>query len=142
MAGIEMRISIDNKDDIKLFQKLSKLGTKVAKKVLRSSVAKASTPMVQEMRKAAPKDTGALKRSMGKKTKLNARAGVAYAVVGPRADFEVGDKTGRGRPAAYSNTVNKRTRYKQKSFKASTPKALAIFRRTMAEGVTREAKKA
>lgn len=63
--------------------KLAKKMPKEAKKALR----KAAKPIQRDMKRFAPKDSGALRKSIATKIKISKRTGNVYAIVGVRNKF-------------------------------------------------------
>jgi len=70
------------------------------RKAIRTALAKAATPMVREVKRNAPVQTGALKRSIGRKTET--RGQLIRLRLGPKADY-VGP--GNRRPVRYAHLV-------------------------------------
>lgn len=70
---------------------LAKRGTR--SRILRRAVSKASTPIMQDARRGAAKETGALKLSMGRRMRTYP-SGTVLAIVGPRTGFK---RVGRGK---------------------------------------------
>src|SRR4051812_39168403 len=81
------------------------LGDRVQRKVLRQSVNAASTPVVKAARSKAPKQSGLLRKALGKKVKSYAASETAVGIVGPRNNV-VGEFKGKKRwPAKYAHLV-------------------------------------
>lgn len=68
-----------------LVSSLHKLDTKVRKKTVRKMCAEAGKLILKRAKSLAAKETGLLRKSLGRKVKVY-RSGVAVAVVGPRSD--------------------------------------------------------
>jgi len=68
----------------RLIRKLDSLPGKVHRKVVRQAVNKSATPLVKAARRNAPRETGLLAKSMGKKLKSYFARGVVLSVLGPR----------------------------------------------------------
>ena len=96
-----------NKGDKILDKKLSDLQPLILSRVIRRATGAAMTPVVQSARKNLKKnktfDTGALSRSIGKKTKVYKRSGVVVTLVGPRRGFKDA-KSGRN-PTNYAHLI-------------------------------------
>ena len=107
---------INGNMDKKLIKKLNGLGAKVAKKVVRGAATKSMTPMLKAARANAPTQknqrrgetkgeaeirnrdnigAGALKKSLGKRTKTRPRAGLTMVWVGPRLNYKTQDANNR-----------------------------------------------
>lgn len=92
-----------------LNRKLSRLKEAVNRRVLRKAVTAASKPVLKEAKAKAPKETGLLKKSLGRRTKTYRNSGTAVAVVGPREGFKkevtVNGKTEVRNPVKYAHLV-------------------------------------
>src|SRR4051812_41547264 len=90
-----------------LERKLKTLGPRVQKKVLRSAVSAAGTPVLKSARQKAKKQSGLLKKSLGKKVTTNKNTGAVTAIIGARKQVE-GEYKGKPRkPSRYSHLVEK-----------------------------------
>lgn len=84
---------------------LKHLPDRVARKVLRAAVNKAATPIVKSARRKASKESGTLRKSMGKKLVVNKKTGSVMAIIGPRREV-TGEFEGKQRvPANYAHLV-------------------------------------
>src|SRR4051794_21478943 len=91
--------------DKQLAKALTTLGERVQRKVVRQSVNAASTPIVKAARSKAAKQSGLLKKSMGKKVRTYPERMTVVGIIGPRLDV-VGDYKGKKRwPAKYAHLV-------------------------------------
>lgn len=70
--------------DKALERKLKTLGERVQRKLLRSAVNAASTPTLKAARQKAPKRTGLMRRSLGKKIVTNKKRQSVTAIIGSR----------------------------------------------------------
>lgn len=81
---------------------LGALDKKLRKKGVRKMASAGGGVVLKRARQLVPRDTGLLKKSLGRKVKAYARTGVAVAVVGPRNDpkfrQQVTRAKGRKRP--------------------------------------------
>jgi HK97 gp10 family phage protein len=77
-------VSIDLLGDKELMRKLDKLSSKIGRSVLRKAVRAGTPDVLKDARSRVPKDTGNLKKSMGRKFKWYNRTGTYVVVVGPR----------------------------------------------------------
>jgi hypothetical protein len=68
-----------------LERKLRTLGDRVQRKVLRQAVNAAATPVVKSVKQKAKKQSGLLKKSLGKKIVTNKKRQSVTAVIGPRS---------------------------------------------------------
>ena len=83
------------------------LGERVQRKLLRQAVNAAATPVVKAAKSNAAKDSGLLKKAMGKKIVTNTKTQSATAVIGPRRDVS-GMVNGKVRkPSRYAHLVEK-----------------------------------
>lgn len=123
--SMTMRATVEGIPD--LSRKLDSLGTKIRRKVLRTTCQKAGTAMVKEAKARVPKRLkgfhdyagGQLKKSLGQKVK--SYSGAAVTIAGPRDGFriQVGTRTKGKRkgepiyvdPRKYAHLVNNGTRH-------------------------------
>ncbi len=80
--SVKTGVSVKNME--RLLRSLAKIPQKAQGKALRNAVAKSMTPVSKKARSEAPVDSGALKRSIGKKSKSYQRGLIAVSMVGPR----------------------------------------------------------
>ena len=86
--------------EARLIKKLAKLGDKrAARRALRKAASYAITPLAQAVRRNAPTDTGALRKSIGRD--VRAKGYSVDARVGVRAGYEQGGR----KPAKYQHLV-------------------------------------
>src|SRR4051812_47249427 len=83
------------------------LGERVQRKVLRSAVSVAATPVVKAAKQNANKESGLLKKSLGKKIVTNKQKQSVTAVIGPRRDVSGTYKGKRRKPSRYAHLVEK-----------------------------------
>lgn len=138
--------------DKELERTFKTLGERVQRKVLRQAVNTAATPVVKAARAKAPKDSGLLKKSLGKKLVTNKKAGVVTAVVGPRRNV-VGEHDGKPRkPSRYAHLVEKghidgdgnhvpAQPFLRPAMEETEAQALGVMTDKLAAGVVREASK-
>ncbi|MEM6560039.1 MAG: HK97-gp10 family putative phage morphogenesis protein [Planctomycetota bacterium] len=139
--------------DRALQKALRKLGDKAARKVSRSAVSAAATPVAKAARRNAPKESGLLRKSIGRRVRTYTERGTVIALVGPRRNFS-GEHEGERRvPANYAHLVENGHLAPDGSFvppkpflrpalDASKGEAMNKLRQKTAEGIEREAKKA
>lgn len=132
---------------------LKTLGVRVQRKVLRQAVNAASTPVVKAARRKAPKQSGLLRKSLGKKLKTYTKNGTVMALVGPRKDVEGEHEGEKRRPARYAHLVENghvaadgthvpAQPFLRPAFDETQPQALDTMRRKLAAGVVTEMVKA
>lgn len=138
-----------------LDRKLKKLGDKVHRKVTRQAVNAAATPVVKAAKANADesKDSGLLKKSLGKKVATFKKTQTVAAIVGARKNVS-GEVDGEiRRPARYAHLVEKGHIDENGNHVGARPflrpaldetgeKAMDVMGAKLAEGVEREAKKA
>lgn len=73
--------------DKALTRKLQSLAARTQNTIVRSAAGKAMTPVNRAAKQLAPKETGLLKKSVGKKTKTYPGKGTVWVGVGPRKGF-------------------------------------------------------
>lgn len=96
-------IRVDPGDEKRLIRKLDRLPDKIFKRVVGAAASFAVTPVVKAAQSKAPKRTGRLAESIGKRRRQYNRAGVVIVVVGPRKGF-VDPQTGED-PAKIGHLV-------------------------------------
>ncbi len=134
---------------------LRTLGERTQRRVLRSAVSAASTPIVRAAKANAndSKESGTLKKSLGRKLKTYTDTQTVVAVIGPRTNV-TGTWKGKKRwPAKYAHLVegghiDEHGNYVQPkpflrpAFDSTQGQAVEVMKSKLAEGVTREAAKA
>lgn len=129
---------------------LERLPKRVYSRIMRPAVNAALTPVNSAAKRKAPKETGALRASLGKKVKQYPQNGTTWGAVGPRDDpkFHRPDPVRRGRvrrPIFYAHIVEggTRTRAAQPFLRPALDEqedaALAILYTKVAAGIEREA---
>lgn len=135
-----------------LDKKLRTLGDKVQRRVTRKAVNAAATPVLKAARAKAPKQSGLLKKAMGKKVATNKKTGDIVGIVGARKQIEGEYQGEKRKPSRYSHLVEKGFIDSSGKFVPPSPflfpaldetegQALDILRDKFAEGVIREAAK-
>lgn len=93
--------------DKQLERTFKTLGERVQRKLLRQAVSAAATPINKAAKQNAAKESGTLKKSLGKKIVTNKRRQSVTAVIGPRRGV-VGEYKGKPRkPSRYAHLVEK-----------------------------------
>ncbi len=90
-----------------LLHKLMDLPNKVFRKCLTSASRKAMKPVIAQARATVAVESGALKRSIGLRTKVYKRQGAVVTVVGARGGFGMAFHGRNRNPAMYSHLVEK-----------------------------------
>lgn len=128
------------------------LGERVQRRVLRSAVTAASTPVNRAAKARAPKQSGLLKKSLGRKVVTNTKTQTVTAVIGPRTNI-VGEFKGKKRkPSRYAHAVEKGfvdaagnfvppKPFLNPAMAATEAQAVGVLQDKLAAGVEREAKK-
>lgn len=83
----KVRVSFSMVGDVELKRKLDELPDRVFRKVIKKASNRAMSPVLKTAKARAPKETGLLRKSLGKKSKVYKRAGVQVTLVGPRTGF-------------------------------------------------------
>jgi HK97 gp10 family phage protein len=84
---------------------LKTLGERVQRKVLRSAVSAAATPVLKAAKAKTPKQSGTLKKSLGRKIVTNKKTQSVTAIIGPRRGV-TGEYEGKERvPSRYAHLV-------------------------------------
>jgi HK97 gp10 family phage protein len=86
---------------------LNSLGDRVARKALRQAVNAAASPVVKVAKQKAKKQSGLLKKSLGKKVVTNKKSQSATAVVGARKSVQGTYKGKPRKPSRYVHLVEK-----------------------------------
>lgn len=94
---------IDGLDELQ--RKLKTLPGKVQKKLLRSAVTAGAKPIVNAAKAKAPKRTGTLELSIGRKVMM--KNGTAVAVIGPKTNVQSESKGQTIKPSRYAHLVEK-----------------------------------
>lgn len=136
------------KGDKQLIKNLEKLGLTVGNRVVRRAANSAMGVMVKAAKAKCPKDTGTLKKSLGKKAKTYKNNGITWVAVGPRTGFEtIGEDGKKNDPNKYAHLVEKGT-YKTKAqpflrpaFDETKGKVLKDLEAKIKQGIQREAEK-
>lgn len=66
---------------------LNGVAEKLQKKLAKKAVGEANKHLLRRAKQLVPRDTGLLKKSLGRKVKVERNSGVVVGVVGPRAGF-------------------------------------------------------
>jgi len=85
---MKIGITIDKTLQRALEKKLKTLPEKVFRKHVGKSAGKAMTPVARDARSRVPKETGALRKSIGKRKRTYSRQKTVFVAVGPRAGKE------------------------------------------------------
>jgi len=133
-----MNINVKYGADRELERRLRKLPGKAFTKVIRGANAKSMTPMARALRKAAPVKTGALKRSIGKSSRVFRDKGVVRTWVGVRAGWS-DPKSGK-RPEDYARFVEMKAPFAAAAAKAAAPQVHKDYRRITGEGIEKVAR--
>ena len=140
--------------DKALERKLKSLGERVQRRVLRSAVTASATPVVKaaKAKADASKESGLLKRSLGKKTFTNKKRQSATAIVGPRKNVQGTYRGKLRKPSRYGHLVENPHIDSRGNYVPAKPflnpamretegQALGVMKSKLAEGVVREAMK-
>jgi HK97 gp10 family phage protein len=121
---------------------LQQLTPALQRKLTRQSVSKALSPMVSAAKQKAPRESGLLKKSLGKKIKSYASRNRVVGIAGPRKET-VGEYNGKlRRPVRYAHIVEMRHQpFMRPAFDATQSTMISIMKSELAEGVVREAAK-
>jgi HK97 gp10 family phage protein len=121
---------------------LQQLPPALLRKLARTSVGKALTPMVSAAKTKAPRESGLLKKSLGKKIKTYAARNRVVGIAGPRKET-VGEYKGKlRRPVRYAHLVEMRHQpFMRPAFDQTKGEMITIMKSELAEGVVREAAK-
>lgn len=127
--------------DKELIRNLERLPIRVQRKVVRQAVSAALTPLNKEMKRQAPKDTGTLKKSIGKKIKTYKNDGVVWGAVGVRSGFATTIDGKHVNPRLYVHLVENLTGFMRRAFDLTRRQVLSILGKKLGSGIEREAKK-
>lgn len=128
------------------------LGERVQRRVLRQAVNAASTPVVKAARSKARKQSGLLKKSLGKKVKTYPEKMTVVGIIGPRRDVQGEYKGVKRVPANYAHLIEGGKINSDGSYTPPEPflrpaydetegQALNVMRDKLASGVVKEAAK-
>lgn len=108
----KIRAKIDGLSDVT--ERLKNIDKGIRKKALRKACGAAGTIILKAAKARARKDTGLLRKSLGKKVKVYS-SGVGVAVIGPRLGFRQTVKRGgremTANPVKYAHLVELGTRH-------------------------------
>lgn len=138
--------------DKALERKLRTLGERVQRKVLRSAVSAAGTPVLKSARSKVKKRTGLLKKSLGKVIRTNKKTQSVAAIIGPRKGVS-GEHNGKvQKPSRYAHLVEKgfideagnhvpAQPFLNPAMAETEGQALNVMQTKLAEGVIKESSK-
>lgn len=136
IMAMSMRLTGDK--ELKRFMK--RLPKKV-KKVQRSAVSAMATPVLKQARKNAPKRTGTLRKSLGKKSRTY-KSGTVIAVVGPRNGKGVMVNGKWHDPAKIAHIVESRNPFLEPAMDSRAGEAQQVYTDKLRERIQVESKKA
>ncbi len=124
-----------------LLRSLEGLQDKLRKKTLKDAIGAASKVVLWEARRRAPRGSGLLRKSLGRKVKVYRNSGVVVGIIGPRTGFKIqvgvrirGKNAGKpiyANPTQYAHLVELGTRrsaakpFLKPAFEGSREKCLA-----------------
>ena len=133
---------------------LDVLVDKIERGVMRDAMMKAATPLLKQSRTEARKvqQTGALRRSLKKKTVTDKRTGEVKVFIGPDRKFVTGDYAGKHTPAHIAHLVEfgfnhksgKRVAGKnflRNAFDSKKGEAIATYKRELGPNIEKIAKR-
>jgi HK97 gp10 family phage protein len=126
------------------------LGERVQRSVLRSAVSVASTPISRAAKANAPRESGLLKKSLGKKVVTNKEKQSVSAIIGPRRNVSGMHKGKLRKPSRYAHLVEKGfidaagrfhppQAFLQPAYDQTQAQVLGVMRDKLATGVAKEA---
>lgn len=129
-----------------LVRKLERMERRTRARYLRRATSAAGTKLAQAVRRAAPVDTGLLRRSIGRRVRTYRKGAIATAIVGPRRGFErevTGDdgQVHRVDPARYGNPVQARTNFMGTGAHQAEGGAVRAFGDNLGKAIEQEAAK-
>lgn len=133
-----MDIKVKFGRDKELERRLKRLPNKVFTKVIRGANAKSMTPMTRALRKAAPVLTGALKRSIGKSSRVFRDQGLVRTWVGVRGGWS-DPKTGK-KPQFYAARSERSRPWAAPAARAASDRVIRDYRRFAGEGIEKTAR--
>lgn len=148
MAGNTVKFEVQGMKELRRL--FSQLPDKAEKRVMRSTIQKAATPVVSSMRSHAPEELGHLKRQIGKKAVVYNQNDAAVVVIGARSKWipvpkDVRwTKTGKVNPVFYDHLANQKGKHKgfmERAWALSKSKAQQRFIKGFRQGIEREARK-
>jgi len=91
-----------------VMRKLEGLRKGVQNRIVRPAITKASRVVRAEAKRRAPKDTGALRRSLAAVVRVGRRTGNVYAVIGPETGVKRNKKTGETSATGFGKWLAKK----------------------------------
>lgn len=137
MADVGLRLQGDKK----LLRALERLPSRIERKVVRQAVSAGLTPLNKAVKREAPRETGQLKRSIGKVVRTFKNDGVVWGAVGVRSGFRVVIDGKPRDPRKYAHLVEERTGFMRRAFDKTARMVLSIFAKKLGSGIEREAAK-
>jgi HK97 gp10 family phage protein len=121
-------------------------------KIARRALQMASTPILKTAKRLAPKETGLLRKSIGRRLKTYRRTGTVFVMIGPRYGFKqlvtlASGKQHLRNPIKYAHLVELGTAnapphpFLRPAWDAHKAQAEATIRRIVLEEITAEAAK-
>lgn len=126
-----------------LHKNLEDLGSTKARAVVRRSLQSASSPPLKKAKQLVPKETGLLKKSLGKKPKTYRSSGTSMVIIGARVGFH--DPTTGRNPVKYAHLVELGTvhsaaqPFMRPALAYTKDESIRIFQSRASAGIEREA---
>lgn len=127
--------------DKKMIRNLERLGSTIARRVVRKSVNKAMTPLNKAAKREAPVDTGLLKKSIGKVVRTYRKNGVVFAAVGPRTGFVKIIDGVKKNPVKYAHLVEPSNAFMRRAFDTTKGQVLSVLESELRSNIEKEARK-
>ena len=124
----------------KFKRKSARLSAATKRRIVRRACTKAMTPVNKAAKARCPQETGLLKKSIGKRSRVYARPGVIWVGVGPRTNVEgIGPDGKLRKPAKYGPLVEARTHFLERAFEANQKTVQKTAAQEIKAGIKREA---
>lgn len=126
-----------------LVKKLGALKRSVQGKVARRAIGEGTKILAKDAKRTAPRDTGTLRASIGRKQKTFRTSGTTIGWVGPRADFARDTPKGRRDPRRYAHLIEfaPGRSYLRRSLDEGKGKIQSAIATKLAEGIDAEARR-
>ncbi len=152
--GVTQRFEIEGVE--RFLRILAKWKRGVRNRVLRKAITKAGRPLRKAVKRAAPKETGALRGSISLVVRVThkAKGGIVTGIIGPKKGYTRPDPKGKGKrgvrvPTRYAHLVERGSKMGQRPqpFLNPTIRAMmgtykAIFTRELIAGMKQEVRRA
>lgn len=130
-----------------LLKNLEQFPRTIQRRIIRKAVSAGSTPVLQAIKANTPRDSGQLKRSIGRKIKTYRNSGIVIAILGPRSGFRTVIDGRPRNPLRYAALVEYGTSktpanaFMRRAYATTKQTAQETIRQKLTEEIAKEAAK-